>query len=74
VSTEYQVTIGATVNGERRHFPSGTTLQGVLTALELPAERVAIELDRGIVKRELWAATPVRDGAEIEIVMFVGGG
>jgi thiamine biosynthesis protein ThiS len=35
---------------------------------------VAIELNRAIVKRELWSDAIVADGAEIEIVQFVGGG
>jgi thiamine biosynthesis protein ThiS len=74
VSTENVVTIGATVNGEHRFFPAGTTLQQAVDALGLAPERVAIELDRTIVKRSLWDGTTIRDGAEIEIVMFVGGG
>lgn len=74
MSSECQATIGATVNGERRIFPAVTCLRDVLAALELEPERVAIELDRRIVKRELWETTVIRDGAEIEIVMFVGGG
>ena len=32
------------------------------------------ELDREIVKRELWRTTQFDSGAEIEIVQFVGGG
>jgi sulfur carrier protein len=63
-----------TVNGERRAFPAGTTLIDLVAALSLPPERVAIELNRAIVKRELWPETAVDSGAEIEIVQFVGGG
>jgi thiamine biosynthesis protein ThiS len=70
VSTENQVT----VNGERRSFPAQTTLLDVVRALNLEPERVAIELNRAIVKRELWIATAISGGAEIEIVQFVGGG
>jgi thiamine biosynthesis protein ThiS len=33
-----------------------------------------VELNRAIVKRALWETTDVQPGAEIEIVMFVGGG
>ncbi len=53
---------------------AGATLDDVLRQLGLEAERVAIELDRAIVKRDFWHATTVADGAEIEIVQFVGGG
>ena len=62
------------LNGEPRSFPSGVTLIDVLKALELDPERVAIELNRAIVKREKWAAASVEGGSEIEIVQFVGGG
>ena len=70
MTTENQVT----VNGERRSFPAETTLLDVVRALHLEPERVAIELNRVIVKRETWSATAVEGGAEIEIVQFVGGG
>jgi sulfur carrier protein len=73
VSTENQVTT-VIVNGEHRHFPPQTTLLDVVRALHLEPERVAIELNRAIVKREKWSDTMVWNGAEMEIVRFVGGG
>lgn len=63
-----------TLNGDRRSFPAGTTLLDLVGALGLEPGRVAIELNRVIARRDSWAATTVEDGAEIEIVMFVGGG
>jgi thiamine biosynthesis protein ThiS len=63
-----------TINGERHFFDAGTTLDDVLRTLGLEPERVAIELDRAIVKRDLWRTTTLDSGAEIEIVQFVGGG
>jgi len=63
-----------TLNGEARSFAAGTTLYELIQALNLEPERVAIELNRAIVRRDLWAATVVESGAEIEVVMFVGGG
>jgi len=63
-----------TVNGEQRQFAAGTTLREVIGALGLDPERVAVELNRAIVKKDLWESTPVDSGAEIEIVQFVGGG
>jgi thiamine biosynthesis protein ThiS len=63
-----------TLNGEGRSVPSGTTLTGLLQTLNLEPERVAIELNRMIVRRDFWQTTEVEDGSEIEIVMFVGGG
>lgn len=63
-----------TINGESHFFEAGATLDDVLSRLQLEGERVAIELNRAIVRREFWRTTPVDAGAEIEIVQFVGGG
>jgi len=41
---------------------------------DLDAQRVAVELDRRIVKQPGWNETLLRAGAQIEIVHFVGGG
>lgn len=70
MSAEKQITI----NGERRALLPGTTLLSLVRELELAPERLAIELNRAIIKREMWETTPVDGGAEIEIVQFVGGG
>jgi len=62
------------VNGENREINSGETVSGLLKSLEIELERVAVELDRRIVKRAQWEETLLRDGAQVEIVQFVGGG
>jgi sulfur carrier protein len=62
------------VNGEARSAREGQTILGLLEELQLDPSRVAVELDRRIVKQPLWAETVLRAGAEIEIVQFVGGG
>lgn len=62
------------VNGEQRKTARGQTVLGLLRQLELDPARVAVELDRRIVKQPLWAATELAPGAQIEIVQFVGGG
>jgi thiamine biosynthesis protein ThiS len=46
----------------------------IVRSLDLDPQRVAVELNREIVRRESWQSTEVADGAEIEIVQFVGGG
>ena len=62
------------VNGEPRRVPPNQTLAALLGALNIPAERVAVELNRSIVRKRDWAQTPVETGANIEVVEFVGGG
>ena len=62
------------VNGERRTVPSGQNLVEILAYLGLEADRVAIELNRAIVRKSAWSTTVVTDGASLEVVQFVGGG
>ena len=66
--------IDIVVNGESRAAVEGQTILDLLQLLELDPSRIAVELDRRIVKQPFWAATPLREGAQIEIVQFVGGG
>jgi thiamine biosynthesis protein ThiS len=63
-----------TINGERRAMDGDETLLDVVRSLGLEPERVAIELDREIVKREKWGETRIAGAREIEIVQFAGGG
>lgn len=62
------------VNGESREIAAEATVSSLLKSLQLEPERVAVELDRRIVKRAQWDKTLLRDGAQLEIVQFVGGG
>jgi len=66
--------IDLTVNGEPQFAPEGQTVLGLLQQLQLDPARVAVELDRHIVKQKLWDETVIRPGSQIEIVQFVGGG
>jgi len=62
------------VNGERRSVNEGQTLLDLLRELGLEPARVAVEMNRRIVKQPLWNETELAAGAELEIVQFVGGG
>ncbi|MGD0048755.1 MAG: sulfur carrier protein ThiS [Bryobacteraceae bacterium] len=62
------------VNGETRTVAARQTLLELLLSLGLDPARVAVELDRRIVKQPQWPDTVVEAGARIEIVQFVGGG
>jgi thiamine biosynthesis protein ThiS len=46
----------------------------LLEDLRLEPSRVAVELDRRIVKRPEWDGLELAAGAKLEIVQFVGGG
>jgi len=66
--------ISITINGEARSVAAQQTLLELLRALGLDPARVAVELDRRIVKQAQWSGTVIEAGAQIEIVQFVGGG
>ena len=63
-----------TINGEERSFDAALTLAGLIEHLGMKQDRVAVELNRDIVQRDKWAATPLKCGDRLEIVHFVGGG
>jgi thiamine biosynthesis protein ThiS len=62
------------INGEERSFATVASLDALVEQLGMKADRVAVELNREIVPRGRWGETPVRDGDELEVVHFVGGG
>ena len=63
------------INGEPREFPqSSLSLNELLDTLSLPPQRIAVELNKAIVPRSLWEKTTLKEGDQIEIVHFVGGG
>jgi thiamine biosynthesis protein ThiS len=62
------------VNGDLREVPENLTLASLLEWLKLPADRVAVELNREIASRSTWADTLIRSEDRLEVVHFVGGG
>jgi thiamine biosynthesis protein ThiS len=63
-----------TVNGEAKQVAAGATVADLVALLELKPERLAVELNRRIVRRAGWQQTALSDGDRVEIVHFVGGG
>lgn len=62
------------INGEGRSFDSIHTVSELVDSLGMKSDRVAVELNREIVARDQWATTPLKEGDQLEIVHFVGGG
>ena len=62
------------VNGEPSEINQPLTLAELVAELDLPPARIAIELNRAVVRRNDWSATTLDDEDRIEIVHFVGGG
>ena len=62
------------LNGDRFEVASPVTVSQLLAQLEIDARRVAVEHNLVVLKRDAFERTTVREGDEIEIVNFVGGG
>ena len=67
-------TVEIVVNGDPRAVPGGLTVLELLRHLDVDPQRVAIELNRSIVRQPDWVRTAIDPGAQVEIVQFVGGG
>ena len=66
--------IEVVINGETQSIPPGQSVLDLLQRLQLDPARVAVELDRRIVKQPRWSEVTLEAGAKVEIVQFVGGG
>jgi thiamine biosynthesis protein ThiS len=62
------------LNGEAHPIADGTTVAALVAALGLSPQQVAVEKNREIVPRGAHADELLRDGDQLEIVTFVGGG
>ena len=62
------------INGQPKQFDAPLTVAALLEALQLDAERVAVELNREVLLKERFAATNLKNGDSLELVQFVGGG
>ena len=62
------------INGESREVEGTPSLAQLITQLDLPAARIAVELNREVVRRHEWGNTVLSEDDRIEIVHFVGGG
>ncbi len=62
------------LNGEKFTVSEGSTVADLIRRLDLAEDRVAVELDRRIVRRPCWNEERLQPGAAVEIVQIVGGG
>ena len=62
------------INGEPRNVPNVANARELMQFLEITEERVALEINRKIIRRADWDSAPIANGDRVEIVQFVGGG
>lgn len=74
MATAETQSIQITVNGEPKTIPGGLNVAQLLEHLAINPGRVAVELNRDIVRKQDWSSAQVTQGAQVEVVWFVGGG
>lgn len=64
------------LNGEPHEAPEGATVAELVAAAGIEPDRpgIAVALNGEVVPRSAWAATPVVEGARIEVLQAVAGG
>jgi len=66
--------ISVSINGEVKEVPANGSVEELLAWLGVDSGRVAVELNKLIVRKQNWRQTLVPAGSQLEIVEFVGGG
>ena len=62
------------INGEETELADGVFVKDMVEKLGLKPERLAVEVNRKIVRKAEWGSTSLSEGDKVEIVHFVGGG
>lgn len=62
------------VNGENKLTPQNTSILELLEAYKINKERVVIELNKNILKKDGLENILLSENDKLEIVTFVGGG
>jgi thiamine biosynthesis protein ThiS len=62
------------VNGQDVELEAGMDLEHLIKSYRLKMDQVVVELNRKVPPKSAYAATLLKDGDEVEIVKFLGGG
>jgi thiamine biosynthesis protein ThiS len=62
------------LNGDRFEVAGPLTVSELLSQLDIDGRRVAVEHNLIVLKRDAFGGAVIREGDQIEIVNFVGGG
>jgi thiamine biosynthesis protein ThiS len=61
------------LNGSEKDISAGLTISALLGELKLTPDKVAVELNRRLVREKNYD-TVLKEGDQLEVVTFVGGG
>jgi sulfur carrier protein len=63
-----------TLNGEEQQVNDGTTVLALLEQAGIDRRRIAVEVNRTVVRKATHAEHVLNEGDRVEIVTMVGGG
>lgn len=63
-----------TVNGTEQEVPADTNVTQLLTRLKIIPERISVEINLDVINREAYDHSHLKDGDQVEIISFFGGG
>ena len=66
--------IKITVNGKQMQIIPKFSLESLITKLNMPLNKIAIELNKKIIDKKRISKIQLKKGDKIEIVHFIGGG
>ena len=66
--------ISIILNGNEEQFPDGATLAEVVQHITSATQGIAVAVDAHVVRRNDWAITSLRSGAEVDVLTAVQGG
>ncbi|NLY42183.1 MAG: sulfur carrier protein ThiS [Desulfovibrionales bacterium] len=62
------------LNGTRVELPDGLDVLGLVQAAALSPDTVVVEVNGDIIEKARYDQTMLKNGDQVEIVSFVGGG
>lgn len=66
--------MNVSLNGAATELVDGASVLDALDVLGVPRTGVAVAVDGSVVRRADWAATPLDEGARVEVLTAVQGG
>jgi thiamine biosynthesis protein ThiS len=62
------------LNGEKKEVPDSITVTGLLDLLKIQHQRVAVELNMEVIRKERFDTAIIHEGDTLEVVSFMAGG
>ena len=62
------------INGETKEFSNDSTLQNIITNLQIENKVMAAAVNMNIVKKDDWNSFVPKNDDKLELLQFVGGG